>query len=127
MLKYFIEKAIIEAGLKNFTVTHKVAKILDFPLMPAKDIIIVHSLNICISRTQAQDQTLSTLITLESPERTVIYDRNVFEVTEIDPSGIQLNSKLISQHQTKLELIKLPALTIYSGHVMYFQIHNKDA
>jgi hypothetical protein len=127
MLKTIIERAIAEAGLTNFTITHKVAKITDFPLLLAKDIVIVHSLNICISRTQAQDQSLNTLLTLESPERTVIYDRNIFKVNEIDTNGIQFNSELISQHQTKLELIKLPALTIYSGHVMYYQIHNKNA
>lgn len=127
MIRYHIEKVIAELGLTNYTVTHKAAKLTDLPLFFAKDVIIVHSLNICISRAQAQDQSLSTLIRLGSPERTIIYDRNIFKVTEIDPNGIQLHSDLISEHHTDIGFKPIAALSIYSGHIMYYQIHNKNA
>lgn len=127
MLDYYINKIITELGIKNFSITHKAAIAGDFPLLLHQDIIIVHNVNICISVAQLIDPNITTIVKLESPVRRIEYNKNVFQVSLIDNVNVQLNSRIISYHNTRLDFTQAAGLNIMLGHIDYILIHNKDA
>ncbi len=127
MLEFYIKKLIEEIGIKNYSLIHKTVINTDFPIVLHNDIIVVHQVIACISKAQSQDSNISTIIRLESPLRKIDYNKNIFEVTEIDSTGVQLKCNMLSHHHTQLEYYKPTPVTIFWGHVQYVLIHNKDA
>lgn len=127
MLERYIDQVIKKHGIRNYELIHKCAYGVDLPLILHNDIIVVHSTTVVISKAQAYDPAIQTLVTYFSPERRIDYNKNMFEVTEVDATNVQLVSKLISHHNTMFDFSKPVPVNIVWGHVMYFLIKNHDA
>lgn len=127
MLERYIDQVIKKYGISNYELIHKCVRESEFPVILHNDIIVVHQVVACISKSQSQDASIQTIIRLESPIRSIDYNKNIFEVSEIDSTGVQLKSNLISHHNTQLNYFKPVPVNIYWGHVQYYLIKNHDA
>ncbi len=127
MLERYLDQVIKKCGIRNYELIHKCAYANDFPIILHNDIIVVHSTTLVISKVQAMDVNIQTLVTYYSPERRIDYNKNMFEVAEVDANNVHLTSRLIHHHNTRFDYDKPVPVNIVWGHVMYYLIKNHDA